>query len=85
MQKGAGRTHSPGTDPLLFYIPDTEHRLCSVAVEDVPAADFIDLKDPGYEIFIIFISVLSVVNLFVTLIPRLNPRRLALSRSPASF
>jgi voltage-gated potassium channel len=43
-------------------------------MENVPAADLIDLKDPGYEIFIIFISVLSVVNLFVTLIPGLNPQ-----------
>ncbi|MFA6331523.1 MAG: ion transporter [Methanoregula sp.] len=31
--------------------------------------DMQDMKDPGYEIFIILVSVLSVLNLFVTWIP----------------
>jgi voltage-gated potassium channel len=41
---------------------------------DFSVANFQDLKDPGYEIFIIFVSVLSVINLFITLIPGLNPQ-----------
>ena len=36
--------------------------------------DLADLKDPGYEIFILFVSVLSVINLLITLIPGLNPQ-----------
>lgn len=32
-----------------------------------------DLKDPGYEIFIILVSVLSVVNLVVSWIPGIDP------------
>jgi voltage-gated potassium channel len=45
-----------------------------VPMGEVPVSELIDLKDPGYEIFIIFVSVLSVINLFVTLIPGLNPQ-----------
>ena len=32
-----------------------------------------DLKDPGYDIFIILVSVLSVVNLVVSWIPGIDP------------
>ena len=31
------------------------------------------MKDPGYEIFIIFVSILSVINLLVTWIPGIDP------------
>jgi len=43
-------------------------------VDEGSGSDFTDLKDPGYEIFIIFVSVLSVVNLFISWIPGLNPQ-----------
>lgn len=36
-------------------------------------ADLRELKDPGYEIFIIAVSVLSVANLFLTWLPGLDP------------
>lgn len=44
-------------------------------MEDGIAAtpDMQDMKDPGYEIFIIFVSVLSVINLLVTWIPGIDP------------
>jgi voltage-gated potassium channel len=32
-----------------------------------------DLKDPGYEIFILFVSLLSVINLLITWIPGIDP------------
>ncbi|MDO9324362.1 MAG: ion transporter [Methanoregula sp.] len=32
-----------------------------------------DMKDPGYEIFIILVSVLSVINLLVTWLPGIDP------------
>jgi voltage-gated potassium channel len=35
--------------------------------------DMQDTKDPGYEIFIIFVSVLSVINLVITWIPGIEP------------
>jgi len=35
--------------------------------------DFQDLKDPGYELFIIGVSVLSVINLVLVYIPGLDP------------
>jgi len=35
--------------------------------------DFRDLKDPGYEIFIIGVSILSVINLGLVYIPGLDP------------
>ncbi|MDD1685414.1 ion transporter [Methanoregula sp.] len=34
--------------------------------------DMQDMKDPGYEIFIILVSVLSVINLFITWIPGID-------------
>jgi len=36
------------------------------------AFDLQDMKDPGYEIFIIFVSILSVINLIVTWIPDID-------------
>jgi voltage-gated potassium channel len=36
-------------------------------------ADMQDLKDPGYEIFIILVSILSVINLIIIWIPGLDP------------
>lgn len=35
--------------------------------------DLQDMKEPGYEIFIIFVSILSVINLLVTWIPGIDP------------
>ena len=32
-----------------------------------------DMKDPGYEIFIILVSILSVINLFIIWIPGIDP------------
>lgn len=40
---------------------------------DAAGRDFQDLKDPGYEIFIIAVSVLSVVNLVLLYVPGLDP------------
>jgi voltage-gated potassium channel len=34
--------------------------------------EFQDMKDPGYEIFIAMISILSVINLFITFMPVVN-------------
>ena len=34
--------------------------------------EFQDMKDPGYEIFIAMVSILSVINLFITLLPVFN-------------
>lgn len=36
-------------------------------------ADLQDLKDPGYEIFILLVSVLSVINFIVAWVPGLDP------------
>lgn len=36
-------------------------------------SDLSDLKDPGYEIFIILISVLSVLNLVISWVPGIDP------------
>lgn len=38
-----------------------------------PTPDLQDLKDPGYEIFILLVSLLSVANLIVSWIPGLDP------------
>jgi voltage-gated potassium channel len=35
--------------------------------------EFLDLKDPGYEIFILLVSILSVFNLIVSWIPGFDP------------
>jgi len=35
--------------------------------------DLQDMKDPGYEIFIIFVSILSVINLLATWVPGIDP------------
>ena len=35
--------------------------------------DMQDMKDPGYEIFIILVSILSVINLFIIWIPGIDP------------
>jgi len=35
--------------------------------------EFLDLKDPGYEIFILLVSILSVFNLIISWIPGLDP------------
>jgi len=40
---------------------------------DAAGRDFQDLKDPGYEIFIIAVSVLSVANLVLMFVPGLDP------------
>jgi voltage-gated potassium channel len=34
--------------------------------------EFQDMKDPGYEIFIAMVSILSVINLFITFFPVIN-------------
>jgi voltage-gated potassium channel len=34
--------------------------------------EFQDMKDPGYEIFIAMVSILSVINLFITFMPVVN-------------
>lgn len=34
--------------------------------------EFQDMKDPGYEIFIAMVSILSVINLFITFLPEVN-------------
>ena len=47
--------------------------------------DLQDLKDPGYEIFILLVSVLSVANLIVMFVPGLIPIPSAWSRSSISF
>jgi voltage-gated potassium channel len=44
----------------------------SMAAATNEKLEFQDLKDPGYEIFIIFVSVLSVFNLVITWIPTIH-------------
>jgi voltage-gated potassium channel len=38
-----------------------------------PNTDMQDMKDPGYEIFISLVSILSVINLFIVWIPGIDP------------
>lgn len=52
----------------------------STGSNGTPAAanpDLADLKDPGYEIFILLVSLLSVANLVVSCIPGLDPDAIA--------
>jgi len=37
--------------------------------KQIATLDMQDMKDPGYEIFIILVSILSVINLFITWLP----------------
>lgn len=79
MQRGAGRIRSPGTDPFLFYIPGNGYQY-SGPLGEVTVSVLIGLSDPGYEIIIIFVLSLSVITLFVSLIPGLNPRAVSVVR-----
>lgn len=37
------------------------------------SGDLVDMKDPGYEIFIILVSILSVINLLISWVPGIDP------------
>ena len=49
------------------------HSMCTDIPSSGKNADLQDLKDPGYEIFILLVSLLSVANLIVSWIPGLDP------------
>ena len=69
------RGTSPTTIPAPFiFRGQNKGYMNGDGTGDLSAANLRDLKDPGYEIFIIFVSVLSVINLFIALIPGLNPQ-----------
>ena len=55
MQRGAGRTRSPGTDSFLFCIPSNGYQYGG-PLGDITTSDLTELRDPVYEsIIIIFV------------------------------
>jgi voltage-gated potassium channel len=62
--------------PSFFYLRHRKYIAMSSGdtSQGTPVlTDFRDLKDPGYEIFITLVSILSVANLLVSWVPGLDP------------
>jgi len=63
-----------GPEPVPFYFRAPEYQIMNPAKTPLGIPPkFLDLKDPGYEIFILLVSLLSVANLLVSWIPGLDP------------
>jgi voltage-gated potassium channel len=64
----------PNRNQPLFYFREPEYPSMNTANADTGTRpELRDLKDPGYEIFILLVSLLSVTNFVIAWIPGIDP------------